>query len=72
MRQFRTKTKITEKLAFKINDLFLLLNNRGEISYAEVKKELHLSSNGLNRLLCSATYALPIYETDTKKLGLLK
>lgn len=72
MRQFRTKTKITEMLAFKINDLFLLLNNRGEVSYTEVKKELHLSSNGFNRLLYSATYVLPIYESEDKKLGLLK
>ena len=72
MRQFRTKTKITETLAFKINDLFLLLNNRGEVSFTEVKKELHLSSNGFNRLLYSATHVLPIYESEDKKIGLLK
>lgn len=72
MRQFRTKTKITEKLAFRINELFLLLNTRGEVSYTEIKKELHLSSNELNRLLSSATYALFIYESDNKKIGLLK
>lgn len=72
MRQFRTKTKVTEKLAFKINELFLLLNNRGEVSYTEVKKELHLSYNELYRLLCSATYVIPVYESENKKLGLLK
>lgn len=72
MRQFRTKTKITERLAFKINDLLLLLNNRGEVSYKEIKKELQLSSNEFNRLLYSATYVLPIYESEDKKLGLLK
>ena len=32
MRQFRTKSKITEMLALKINDLFSLLNTRGEVS----------------------------------------
>lgn len=68
MRQFRTKTKITEMLDFKINDLFLLLNIRGEVSYVEVKKELHLSSNEFNRLLCAATYVLPIYESENKNL----
>ena len=72
MRQFRTKTKITEMLAFKINDLLLLLNNRGEVSYTEVIKELQLSYNEFNRLLCSATHVLPIYESEDKKLGLLK
>ena len=72
MRQFRTKTKITEKLAFKINNLFLLLSTRGEVSYTEVKKELHLSSNELNSLLSSATSVIPIYESENKKLGLLK
>ena len=72
MRQFRTKSKITEKLAFRINELFLLLNTRGEASCTEIKKELHLSSNELNRLLSSATYALFIYESDNKKIGLLK
>lgn len=72
MRQFRTKTKITEMLAFKINDLFLLLNTRGVVSYIEIKKELHLSSNEFNRLLSSATYVLSIYETEDKKIGLLK
>lgn len=72
MRQFRTKTKITEMLAFKINDLFLLLNTRGVVSYTEIKKELHLSSNEFNRLLSSATYVLSIYETEDKKIGLLK
>lgn len=72
MRQFRTKTKITKKLDFKINNLFLLLSTRGEVSYTEVKKELHLSSNGLNSLLCSATYVIPIYESENKTLGLLK
>ena len=72
MRQFRTKTKITKMLAFKINDLLLLLNNRGEVSYTEVIKELHLSYNELNSLLCSATYVLPIYESENKKIGLLK
>lgn len=72
MRQFRTKSKITEKLAFKINELFLLLNTRGEVSYTEIKKELHLSSNEFNRLLSSATYVLFIYESDNKKIGLLK
>ena len=72
MRQFRTKTKITEMLAFKINDLLLLLNNRGEVSYTEVIKELHLSHNEFNSLLCSATHVLPIYESEDKKIGLLK
>ena len=72
MRQFRTKSKITEMLAFKINDLFSLLNTRGEVSYTEVKKELSLSSNEFNRLLSSATYVLSIYETEDKKIGLLK
>lgn len=72
MRQFRTKTKITEMLAFKINDLFLLLKARGVVSYTEIKKELHLSSNEFNRLLSSATYVLSIYETEDKKIGLLK
>lgn len=72
MRQFRTKSKITEMLAFKINDLFSLLNTRGEVSYTEVKKELCLSSNEFNRLLSSATYVLSIYETEDKKIGLLK
>ena len=72
MRQFRTKSKITEMLAFKINDLFSLLNTRGEVSYTEVKKELRLSSNEFNRLLCAATYALSIYESEDKKIGLLK
>ena len=72
MRQFRTKSKITEMLAFKINDLLSLLNTRGEVSYTEVKKELHLSSNEFNRLLSSATYVLSIYETEDKKIGLLK
>ena len=66
MRQFRTKSKITEMLAFKINDLFSLLNTRGEVSYTEVKKELSLSSNEFNRLLSSATYVLSIYETEDK------
>lgn len=72
MRQFRTKSKITKMLAFKINDLFSLLNTRGEVSYTEVKKELRLSSNEFNRLLSSATYVLSIYETEDKKIGLLK
>lgn len=72
MRQFRTKSKITEMLAFKINDLFSLLNTRGEVSYTEVKKELRLSSNEFNRLLSSATYVLSIYESEDKKIGLLK
>ena len=72
MRQFRTKSKITEMLAFKINDLFSLLNTRGEVSYTEVKKELRLGSNEFNRLLSSATYVLSIYETEDKKIGLLK
>lgn len=72
MRQFRTKTKITEMLAFKINDLFLLLSTRGEVSYTEIKKELHIKHNELNRLLCSATHELSIYESDDKKIGLLK
>lgn len=72
MRHFRTKSKITEMLAFKINDLFSLLNTRGEVSYTEVKKELRLSSNEFNRLLSSATYVLSIYETEDKKIGLLK
>ena len=72
MRQFRTKTKITKMLAFKINDLLLLLNNRGEVSYTEVIKELHLSYSELNSLLCRATYVLPIYESENKKIGLLK
>lgn len=72
MRQFRTKTKITEMLALKINDLFLLLKTRGVVSYTEIKKELHLSSNEFNRLLSSATYVLSIYETEDKKIGLLK
>ena len=72
MRQFRTKTKIKKMLAFKINNLLLLLNNRGEVSYTEVIKELHLSYNEFNRLLCSATHVLPIYESEDKKIGLLK
>lgn len=72
MRQFRTKSKITEMLDFKINDLFSLLTTRGEVSYTEVKKELRLGSNEFNRLLSSATYVLSIYETEDKKIGLLK
>lgn len=72
MRQFRTKSKITGMLAFKINDLFSLLNTRGEVSYTEVKKELRLGSNEFNRLLCAATYVLSIYESEDKKIGLLK
>lgn len=72
MRQFRTKTKITEMLNLKITKLFLLLNTRGEVSYTEVIKELHLSYNEFNRLLCSATHVLPIYESEDKKIGLLK
>lgn len=72
MRQFRTKSKITEMLAFKINDLFSLLNARGVVSYIEIKKELRLESNEFNRLLCAATYVLPIYESEDKKIGLLK
>lgn len=72
MKQFRTKTKITEKLALKINKLFLILSAKEEVSFKEIKKELQLNSDELNRLLNSATYVLPIYESDDKKIGLLK
>lgn len=72
MRQFRTKTKITEMLALKINKLFLVLSAKEEVSFEEIKKELQLSSNEFNRLLSSATHVLPIYESDDKKIGLLK
>ncbi len=69
MRQIRSKTKVT---ALKINNLFLLLSVQGELSFREIKKELDLSSGEFNSLLCVATDVLPIYETDTKKIGLLK
>lgn len=72
MRQFRTKTKITEMLNLKITKLFLLLSAKEEVSFEEIKKELQLSSNEFNRLLGSATHVLPIYESDDKKIGLLK
>lgn len=69
MRKIRAKTKTAQ---IKINNLFLLLSSKGELSFKEIKKELCISSSDFSSLLCVATDIMPIYETDDKKIGLLK
>lgn len=69
MRKIRAKTKASQ---IKINNLFLLLSSKGELSFKEIKKELGISCSDFSSLLCIATDIMPIYETDDKKIGLLK